>query len=106
MKSLLIAMALISTPVLADEVNSSNDEVGTDAIVESGVHIGFGFGFGWGPRHPGWGHNPGPMVKCVAENGRGYRFDGYGRFYEEARRNAMDKCYYRGSRYCEIRWCR
>jgi hypothetical protein len=46
------------------------------------------------------------MVKCVAENGRGYRFDGYGRFYEEARRNAMDKCYYRGSRYCEIRWCR
>lgn len=104
MKFLLIAMALLSTPAFAD-ASDTNSEIVTDAQAKVGISFGFGWGTGPGWGHPGWG--PGyPSVRCVAENYRGMRYVGYGRFPEEAAQSALDNCYYAGSRYCEVRWCR
>ena len=69
---------------------------------------GPGPGPGWGPGPrpfpggPGWGQG----VRCVAENARGMRFDGYGYDYHQAEREALDNCYRAPSRFCQIRRCR
>ena len=92
MKALLIVLSLVSVPAFADV--GFNFNFGPR---------GPGFGFGWRPGHPGWGgHRP---VECMAQNGRGMTFLGYGRWVQEAQNNAMYSCY-RQSRNCVIRYCR
>jgi len=60
---------------------------------------------GHGPR-PFPGPGPSIGVRCVAENARGMRFQGFGRRQHEAERNALDECYRAPSRFCQIRRCR
>lgn len=94
-KSMLVALAVLSaTPVLADDSLQNGFE---DAAVNADLRIDFGpggIGFGWSPgRRPGW-NRPGrpPMVQCMAQNARGFRFFGRGWDDNRASWDAMQQC--------------
>lgn len=98
-KSMLVALALVSAiPAMADEAANSTNGF-EEAAADANWRIDFGpggIGFGWSPgRRPHWGH-PGrpPMVQCMAQNGRGFRF--FGRAWDDRRaaHDAIMNCRY------------
>jgi hypothetical protein len=114
MKLLILALGFLSLPAFAEVSNEASSNVANQEA-DAWVCLGnrnFGVCFGnRGPGYgqPGYGYGPGYGQRgamCVAQNARGFRFRGFGRWIREAQNDALDNCYRAGSRFCRVIGCR